>query len=166
MRHVGKRRTREHVIADMSACFVEWQALQCGYVVERMVHDYGIDLELKTFNERGQRERGDILVQVKATDGLVLRPRQTAFSFRIERTNLVDWLYEREPVILIVFDAVKKRGYWICIQEYFGDPKNVDFFAMGKSTSVRVPVANRLNPSAIRKMATLRDQFRLRRSNV
>jgi Domain of unknown function (DUF4365) len=143
---------------------LEWQALRCGYTIERMHHDYGIDLELKTFNGRGERERGDVLIQVKATDGLLLRPGQRAFPFRIERSNLVDWVYELEPVILTVFDAVKKRAYWICIQDYFGDPTGLDFFAVGKSVSVRVPVANKLNPRAMRKMAILRDRFRSRRS--
>jgi hypothetical protein len=135
-------------------------ALQCGYVIERMRHDYGIDLELKTFNERGERERGDIHIQVKATDRLRLRPTQTAFSFRVDRANLVDWVYELEPVILIVFDAKKKRAYWVCIQEFSGDPENLNFFAFGKSVSVRVPVANRLSPNAMRKIARLRDEFR------
>lgn len=163
MRPVGKRRTRGHVIADMGACFVEWQALQCGFVVERMYRDYGIDLEVKTFNERGERERGTIHIQVKSTDGLVLKPRQAVVPVRVDRASLVDWLYEMEPVILIVFDAVKKRAYWICIQEYFGDPGDFDFFAVGASVSVRVPILNRLNPNAMRKMAKLRDQYRSRR---
>ncbi len=157
---VGTRRTREHVIADLGVCFVEWQALQCGYVVERMRHDYGIDLEMKTFNENGERERGDIHIQVKATDRLLLRPTTAAFSFRVARTNLVDWVYEVEPVILIVFDAKKKRGYWVCIQALFPDPEKVNFFAFGKTASIRVPVASRLNPNAMRKMARLRDEFR------
>jgi hypothetical protein len=115
---------------------------------------------LKTFNERGERERGDIHIQVKATDRLLFRPAQTAFSFRVARTNLVDWLYEVEPVILIVFDAKKKRAYWVCIQALFPDLEKLNFFAFGKSVSIRVPVANRLNPSAMRQMARLRDEFR------
>src|ERR1700687_3631488 len=85
---IGKRRTREHIIADLSVCFVEWQALQCGYTVERMYHDYGIDLEIMTYNDRGERERGAILVQVKATDGLLLRKGQGSISVRIEPADL------------------------------------------------------------------------------
>jgi hypothetical protein len=34
-----KRRTREHVIADLSANHVERHALLCGYSVERHVHE-------------------------------------------------------------------------------------------------------------------------------
>ena len=36
-----KRRTREHVIADLAVNHVERQALLCGFTIERVVHDYG-----------------------------------------------------------------------------------------------------------------------------
>jgi hypothetical protein len=49
-----KRRTREHVIADLSVNFVERQVLLCGYTVERVWHDYGYDLFLFTYNARGE----------------------------------------------------------------------------------------------------------------
>jgi hypothetical protein len=54
-----KRRTRAHVIADRSVNHVERYALICGFVVERMTHDCGIDLEL--FPRPGTRtdEAGD-----------------------------------------------------------------------------------------------------------
>ncbi len=38
-----KRRTREHVIADLSTNHVERHALLCGLSVERRVHDCGAD---------------------------------------------------------------------------------------------------------------------------
>jgi len=38
-----KRRTREHVIADLSANHVERHVLRSGHTVERLVHDYGIE---------------------------------------------------------------------------------------------------------------------------
>jgi hypothetical protein len=109
---VGKRRTREHIIADLSICFVEWQALWCGHTAERVYHDYGIDLELNTYNTRGEREPGDVVMQVKATDGLVLREGATTFPFRIERSDLLLWRKEKSPVMLIVFDAKRTRAYW------------------------------------------------------
>ncbi|MBL8867481.1 MAG: hypothetical protein JNK93_18130, partial [Planctomycetia bacterium] len=37
-----KRRTREHVIADMSANFVERKVLECGHVLEIRTKDYGL----------------------------------------------------------------------------------------------------------------------------
>lgn len=85
-----KRRTREHVIADLSVNHVERQALLCGFSVERLVHDYGIDLELLTFNRRGEIEEGKILVQVKASDRLHIRPRKPTFTLQIDRRDLVN----------------------------------------------------------------------------
>lgn len=41
-----KKRTREHVLADLSANHVERVALSCGYAVDRVWNDYGLDLAL------------------------------------------------------------------------------------------------------------------------
>ena len=162
----GKRRTREHIIADLSICFVEWQALTCGYVVERMRHDYGIDLELKTFNRLGEAEPGDVLIQVKATDGLSVREGQTSVSWPIERAHLVRWLQELLPVVVIVFDAKKTRAFWVCIQEYFDALPAFNIFAAGNTITLHVPLANRVSPRAMRTFARLRDQYRKRNRSV
>lgn len=155
----GKRRTREHVIADLGICFVEWQALQCGYTVERIRHDYGVDLELKTYNVFGEREPGDVLIQVKATDDLAKREGKKSFAFRIERKDLVSWIRESAPVILVVFDASKKRAFWCYVQQYFQALDEFNIFAAGKTITVYVPWANRLNPKAMRRFARFRDRI-------
>src|SRR5260370_38015510 len=149
---IGKRRTREHVIADLSINFVERQALLCGYTVERMYNDYGIDLELKTYNKGGEREPGDILFQVKATEGLSLHEGQTAFSFRIDRADLKWWLSELVPVVLVVFDAKKTRAYWLCVQEYFDELKDFNLSAAAETITVRIPVSNRVHSKAMRRL--------------
>lgn len=51
-----KRRTRNHIIADLSANHVEKHVLHCGFTVERMVHDYGVDLLLYTYSPEGEIE--------------------------------------------------------------------------------------------------------------
>ena len=84
-----KQRTRQHVIADLSVNHVERHVLLCGFVVERRVHDYGLDLELLTFTKAGEVEEGTILLQLKASDRLRVRPHQSTFAFRIERNDLV-----------------------------------------------------------------------------
>lgn len=38
------RRTREHIIADLSMNHVERLIFRCGYSAERIEHDYGTDL--------------------------------------------------------------------------------------------------------------------------
>ena len=37
----GKRRTRAHVLADLSINHVERHVLLCGFSVDRVEHDYG-----------------------------------------------------------------------------------------------------------------------------
>jgi hypothetical protein len=63
-----KRRTREHVIADLAMNHIERQVLLCGHTLQRTVHDYGLDAILTTFNSRGEAENGLVWLQVKATD--------------------------------------------------------------------------------------------------
>src|SRR5947208_4975170 len=65
-----KRRTREHIIADLSVHHVEGLALRCGYTVQRIVADYGYDLWLATYNEAGEAEADYNLLQLKASDSL------------------------------------------------------------------------------------------------
>ena len=60
-----KRRTREHVIADLSINHVERFVLRAGCTAERTKHDYGIDLLMETFNVAGEPENGQVLFQLK-----------------------------------------------------------------------------------------------------
>lgn len=156
---LGKRRTREHVIADLSICFVEWHALQSGYTVQRMNHDYGIDLELMTYNEYGEVEPGNVLFQVKATDEPLSANGQTTCPCRIERTHLARWLREKSPVILVVFEAKRKRAYWCYVQQYFQTIRDFNIFAAGDSITIRVPLANQVNSKAMRRFARFRDRI-------
>jgi len=84
-----KKRTREHVIADLSVNHVERFILRCGFSVERVFHDYGLDLYMSTYDSAGEAENGMVLFQLKATDHLKLRADGEALLLRIERT---DWI--------------------------------------------------------------------------
>src|SRR5262249_54094421 len=52
-----KTRTREHIVADLAVNHVERQVLLCGYTVERIAHDYGLDLILFTYTAAGGSRR-------------------------------------------------------------------------------------------------------------
>ena len=49
-----KKRTREHVIADLSAHHVAGHILRCGFTAEHIIHDYGIDVFMTTYNDRDE----------------------------------------------------------------------------------------------------------------
>jgi hypothetical protein len=153
-----KRRTREHVIADLSANHVERQILLCGFSVERVRHDYGIDLILSTYNEAGEGERGDILLQLKATDHLQIVARGQFVSYRLERADLHSWLEEPFPLILVVYDAPADRAYWLYLQAYFGRQPGFDVERVPRTVTVHIPTTNVLDPAAIRTFARYRDQ--------
>jgi hypothetical protein len=151
-----KRRTREHVIADLGVNFVERQALLCGFSVERVIHDYGIDLFLFTYDKNGMTETAWIPLQVKATNQLRLTGMGDFISFRVEVADLRSWLEEPYPVILIVYDAIEDLAYWLYVQNYFGNARFRVSGGSGRRT-IRIPIPQVLNPDAIRKFAGFRD---------
>src|SRR5947209_6423199 len=98
----GKRRTREHIIADLAFNHVEQRVLRCGYTMHRIVHDYGLDATIRTFSRSGVLETGAIWVQFKASDSLRRLRFSPEISMRIQRRDLLSWLGELYPVILVV----------------------------------------------------------------
>ncbi len=148
-----KRRTREHVLADLSANYVEKQALLCGFSVDRVRLDYGIDLMVQTFNRRGEVENGWIPFQLKSSDRIKVVNGGTAVSCRIERADLRHWLNESQPIILVLFDARAELAYWLFVRRYFESLANFDIDRAAERISVAIPRSNVLNRAAMRHLA-------------
>jgi hypothetical protein len=148
-----KCRTREHVLADLSANYVEKQALLCGFSVERVRLDYGIDLMVQTFNRRGEVENGWLPFQLKATDRIKFVAAGPAVSCRIERADLRHWLNESLPVILVLYDARADLAYWLFVRRYFAALPAFDIHRAGVRVSVSIPRSNVLDRSAMRNLA-------------
>jgi len=162
----GKRRTRAHVVADLSANYVERQALLCGFSVERVVHDYGIDLLLFTYNRRGVIQNGYVALQLKATDSPHLVAGGNAVSYALDTRDLLHWLGEPWPVILVLYDGSKERAHWIYVQAHFSDARALHPSEARRSVTVHVPIENVVDPSAIRQFSRYRAAVlrRVRRS--
>lgn len=92
-----KRRTREHVIADLGINHVERIALLCGYSVERVQHDYGVDLLLMTYDSNGEYENEAIRIQVKATENLSRLATSHSIPVRVSRAHVKAWRNELMP---------------------------------------------------------------------
>ncbi len=161
-----KQRTREHVIADLSINHVERQVLLAGHVVERWLHDYGLDLVLFTFTPEGQVEHGEVYFQVKATDHLKLSRDRRFISFRIERAHLRYWLGELFPVILIVYDVSSDRAYWFYVQAAFTGARRFRVARGSKRLTIRVPSTQILDPEAVRRIRGFRDDILEQREGV
>jgi uncharacterized protein DUF4365 len=66
-----KRRTRKHIIADMSFYCLGYLIVRCGFTFEANQRaDYGYDGSVFTFDAQGQIENSYIFIQLKATDNI------------------------------------------------------------------------------------------------
>lgn len=140
-----KRRTREHVLADLSVNHVERQALLCGFSVFRLYPDYGYDLLVHTFAENGEVEPGELLFQLKATERLRQKRSEAMFPFAVEMSDLRRWKHEVMPVILILFEAENDRAYWVHIQEYLSQQVTYSVDWAQRTLTVLVPRQNVVN---------------------
>lgn len=151
-----KRRTREHVIADLSVNHVERFILRCGWTVERVTHDYGLDQMMKTYSPHGEPESGHVSFQLKATDAPQIRKKKNAFAVRLDSRDVMAWLNEPMPVILILYDAVKDRSFWVDIKAYFAVERGQNRSRVGATVTIYIPVAHEVTEETVRRFSELR----------
>jgi hypothetical protein len=103
------------------------------------------------FSENGAIENGEVRFQLKATDNLKIIRKGRFISVEIAHLN--HWMWEVvHPLILVIYDAMNDRAYWLDVQEYaevtgIQDPTDVDEEA--ETVTLRVPTKNRLTVSSI-----------------
>jgi Domain of unknown function (DUF4365) len=155
-----KRRTREHVIASLSANSIERIFLQKGHTVIKTEQDYGVDLVVFTYDDDGYVEPGNIYIQLKATEA----PRRSVeggfrpFSISIRDHNA--WAAEPMPVFLILYDVRADRAYWQYVQGYFEADPSRRPKETARSVTIRIPAANVFDATTVdyareRKQAVL-----------
>jgi len=142
----------------MSFKHFERFVLECGHVAEPLLHDYGYDVAVFTYDENGELEPGQILVQLKATDDLDVLKDGMTISFPMDRRDLKVWLRELSPVIFVVYDAQRKRAWWLHVQKYFESLPTKDLFTRTTSIRVHIPISNRIDRRAIGRFAAYRDE--------
>ena len=99
-----KRRTREHIIEEMSFNFLERKVLERGHMLVRgPQREYGWDATMFHFAPpngappNGEIENGEIRIQLKATDNLDLE-RECA-ACRVQTKDLHFWYWEDQQTI-------------------------------------------------------------------
>lgn len=140
--------TREHVIADMSACRVEWRALLCGFSVESIQHDYGIGLVMFTYVASGEVENESISIQLKATDAPAYTNDGQFISIRVETKDMLTSAADLMPIALVIYDASSNVAYHIHIQEYLAKRSLLEREASARTATVHVPVSDQFDESA------------------
>lgn len=108
-----------------------------------------------TFDVQGYLESGVVWIQVKASDKLKKTRDASAVLVRVERKDLLTWMGEAYPVILVVYDAARDCAHWLAIQSYFAAEQRFGKLK-GKTITAPIPTANLLNENAIRDFARLK----------
>jgi hypothetical protein len=147
-----KRRTREHVIASLSVNYVERFILEEGHTVERIEHDYGYDLVMITHDGDGCVEPGYVYIQLKASDVLPPPDPDAQYIVQLDVKDHGLWCEEPMPVILVLYDAARRRAYWLYIQEYFEQDARRKPRPNARSIRLRVPIRNRMSCRAVQSM--------------
>lgn len=111
-----KKRTRGHVIADMSFHHVSYIVTKAGFAIEKVESDYGYDAFIITFTSTGLVENGLFYIQFKATDKISLNG--DVIQFRVSKRDIDLWGAEAFPIYLVVFDAAAERAFWLHVQRY------------------------------------------------
>ena len=142
-----KRRTREHIIEDQSINHLERFIIDDGHTAQRKSSDYGYDLMMTTFDEAGYIEPGLVYFQLKASESLRRVRGCYVFDLDIRDHNL--WVQEKMPVILVLFDASRRRAYWLAVQNYFRDNEARRPKKRAKTVRVRVPRRQIVNQRAV-----------------
>jgi len=164
-RNLGQRkqRTRKHVIADLAVHHVERFILEEGHTAQRLSSDYGYDLVMWTFDAQGYTEPGAIYFQIKATESLG-NGKDHLFDLDLRDYNL--WVREKLPVLLVLFDANRRRAYWLAVQKYFKGGLVRQPRKGAKQVRVHVPRRQVLNRRAIAKARELKWAAILREQGV
>lgn len=151
-----KRRTREHVIADLGVNHVERIILTCGFVAERLYFDYGYDLAMVTFSETGEFEPGIVYLQVKATDHPDRVDTGASLALPLDRRDVEAWTAEPAPVYLVLFDAQARSACWLDVREFFARHPEV-MNQESTTITVRIPLRQRLDEAAVRHMRSVKN---------
>jgi hypothetical protein len=155
-----KQRTRQHVIADLSVHHIEGFILEAGHTVLRLSSDYGYDLIIFTYDAQGYVEPGFLLLQLKAAETWQANGGAYVFDLDIRDYNL--WMHEKMPVILVLFDATRRRACWLAIQSYFRADATRQPKKGTKTVRVRVHERQVVSHRAIAKLRDLKWEWHTR----
>ena len=125
--------------------------------MERIEHDYGIDLVMFTYDTSGEIENGQVFIQLKATDKLSLLEDGTMITYSVKRSDLELWLKEPMPCILVLYDTVSDIAYWMYLQAYFENKPDFDLAQVNDTITVHIHSTKVVDEAAVKRFATFRD---------
>jgi Domain of unknown function (DUF4365) len=156
----GKKRTREHVIADLSVVHVQYFIANAGFSSEATSKDYGYDLTVNTFDRDGLIDPLAILIQLKASEKLKLSLDSDGASywFNLDIRDYNLWIKESNSVFLILYEASSMRAYWLYFQRCVSSKHAPKPKKDAKTICVKIPRVNRVKTSFFRHARHLKEQ--------
>jgi len=156
-----KKRTRAHVIEEMSFNFLERKVLARSHMLARAPQrEYGWDATMFHFSPNGEIENGEIRIQLKATDHL--DGNKAYVACRVSTKDLQYWYWEDQqiPFVLALYDAQRQRGFWIPIRQHV-DELQIQIDPEQATVELRIPWSNKITLRTIdqlREMSLTRDR--------
>jgi hypothetical protein len=145
------------VIADQSINYVERFIIDEGHTTQRLEADYGYDLILFTYDHQGYLEPGLAFLQLKAAESLDQSGGDYVFDLDIRDFHL--WVTENYPVFLVLFDAGRRRAYWLHVQHYFQQATARQPKKGAKTIRVHVSKRHGINRRAVARMRQAKQAF-------
>jgi len=140
----------------MGVNFLERQVLRRGHQLRRVPQpEYGIDAQMHHWSPATREpERGFIEFQVKATDHLKFVDNNQSVTCRVTLSDLHYWIHIIEsPVVVVLYDAEKHRGFWLDVQHYIEQGRDLE--EDQDEAVIRIPVENKLTLRAIDRFRDL-----------
>jgi hypothetical protein len=153
-----KQRTRQHIIEDLGFNCIEKQILLSSCIIQRYFTDYGYDGEIQTFDDDGYYETGYALFQLKSTDKLKYVKTQNGYAFDLSKRDLELWLYEKVPVLIILYDAVMDKAYFIELQNYFKKNRKI-LQEIRKFVRIYIPSTDVFDKKAVQFVRQLKNNL-------
>ena len=166
MRDPRKKRTREHVIADLSLVHIQYYIVNCGFTFEETNKDYGYDLIVNTFDREGFVGPGSILIQLKASETLEAHGDGVSYVYDLDVRDYNLWVTELNPVFLILFEARSRRAYWVYFQRYVKGTGAPRPRAGATTVRIKIPMANKVRTDFFRHARRLNKRVLQKLSGV
>ena len=97
---------------------------------------------------------------MKAAETLKRVGQEVVFDLDIRDYNL--WMLENAPVILILYDASRKKAYWLPVQRYFRGSIGRLPKQGAKTIRVRIPLNQSLRKGTVNRLRALKRRGELK----
>ena len=127
-----------------------------GWIPTRPEVDLGEDFLIHIYNN-GAATGVIFHVQAKSVTNLPIPNRSGNLSYRFETKDLLHWETFHVPVVLIIWDIVKRNGCWALAKDVIGylEVERKGWRNNKTKTTVQIPIDNRLDDPGFGRLRSL-----------